>query len=56
MDYLFLLQVHIEFMKGICVFVKTFERYFMLYVTKYPMCVLMKYLVIMTKRSNLSYY
>ena len=56
-DYWFLRQVHIDFMKAVCIFVKTFwKNIYFVYVTKYMMCVFMKYLIIMTKKSNLSHY
>jgi hypothetical protein len=55
-DYLFLLQVHIGLVRRICIFVIHLKEYSFLYMAKYLKCVFMKYLVIVTTRSNLSYY
>ena len=49
-DYWSLRQVHIDFMREICV------KIYFIYFAKYVMCVFVKQLIIMTKKSNLSYY
>ena len=49
-------QVHIDFKKEMCIFVKTLERIFIFYVEKYLIVRFHKVCYHVTKRSNLSYY
>jgi hypothetical protein len=56
-NYWFHLQVHIDFIREICIFCKDiWKNIYFVHVAEYLICVFMKYLVIVTSRSNLSYY
>jgi hypothetical protein len=48
--------VHIGLVRRMCTLVLHLKEYSFLYMAKYLKCVFMKYLVIVTTKSNLSYY